>query len=375
VNRAAAAKGIIREYAWDLGIDGIGSCDAEPLAETREAFESAIREGLIPRASAPHRRTIEKLTTPRKHLKGARSILSAFEYYHKGGNLEADASWGVIAGYTSANHYMDLKVKLERLASFMVREFGCRTKVFSCYVTLAEKPLAAKAGTGFYGKHGVIITPAYGSYVVLGELLADVDLEPDKPSRLECGECTECMEACPTGAITAPYRLDRTRCIQYISERRGVIPREVRDVWGNRLYGCSTCQEVCPFNRGLTPTPREVIFGRVGNSIPLGEILAMDDPGFHRRFANNQIGMREPAVIRRNAIVAAGNSCLDSFVPALTRLAGHPDPMIRQHSLWALAKIRGPGVRSLLERSLAEDPDRLVRDEIKSLLDGLSRFA
>lgn len=375
MNREAAAKRIIREYAWDLGIDGIGSCDAEPLMETREAFESAIREGLIPRTSAPHPRTIEKLTTPRKHLKGARSILSAFEYYHKDGDPKADASRGAIAGYTSANHYMDLKVKMERLASFMATEFGCRTKVFSCYVTLAEKPLAAKAGTGFYGKHGVIITPVYGSYVVLGELLTDVDLEPDQPSRLECGECTKCMEACPTGAIASPYRLDRAGCIQYISERRGIVPPEVRDVWGNRLYGCSTCQEVCPFNAGLTPTPREVIFGRVGESIPLAEILAMDDTGFHRRFANNQIGMREPAVIRRNAIVAAGNSCLDSFVPPLTRLIGDPDPMIRQHSLWALAKILGPAARSLLERSLGNEPDPLVRGEIKSLLDELSGFA
>jgi epoxyqueuosine reductase len=375
VNRAATVKRIIREYAWDLGIDGIGSCDAEPLMEAREAYESAILHALIPEESAPHPRTIERLTTPRRHLRGARSILSAFEYYYKNGVRKEDPSRGAIAGYTRANHYLDLKVKLETLASFMAREFGCRTKVFSCYVTLAEKPLALKSGIGFYGKHGVIITPAYGSYVVLGEILTDLDLEPDRPSRSECGECTLCMDKCPTGAIAHPYVLDRGRCIQYISERRGVVPLDIRDSWGNRLYGCSTCQEVCPLNAQLTPTPREVLFGRVGDSIPIAEILAMDDDGFLRRFANNQIGMREPAAIKRNAIVAAGNSEQDSFVPALSLLITDPDPMIRQHGLWALAKIKGPGARAALERSLRGEPNPLVQTEIKSLLDGLGRFA
>ena len=375
MNRSATAKRIIREYAWDLGIDGIGSCDAEPLVEAREAFESAIRQGLIPEASVPRPKTIVRLTTPRKHLAGARSVISAFEYYHKNGGPESDPSMGKVAAYTSANHYLDLKIKLETLAGFMAKEFGCRTKVFSCYVTLAEKPLALKAGMGFYGKHGVIITPEYGSYVVLGELLTDLDLEPDPPSRLQCGDCTLCMDACPTGAITAPYMLDRGRCIQYISERRGVVPPEVRDVWGNRLYGCSTCQDVCPFNARLTPTPREVVFGRVGGAIPIGEVLAMDDPGFRSRFSNNQIGMREPAAIKRNAIIAAGNSRLDSFVPALNRLTRDPDPMVRQHSLWALAKIRGPEVRGLLERAIRSEANPHVQSEIKSLLDGVIRFA
>jgi epoxyqueuosine reductase len=343
--------------------------------EARGAFESAVSRGLIPKESAPRPGTIIRLTTPRKHLRGARSVLSAFEYYHRNGDRPEDPARGTIAGYTRANYYLDLKLKLEMLAGFMAREFGCRTKVFSCYVTLAEKPLAVKAGMGFYGKHGVMINPAYGSYVVLGELLTDLELEPDEPSRLGCGDCTLCMDACPSGAISSPYVLNRGRCIQYLSERRGIIPKDVRDIWENRLYGCSTCQEVCPYNSSLRPTHREVVFGRVGDSIPLAEIIAMDDTGFHTRFGNNQIGMREPGAIKRNAIIAVGNSRLESFVPALGRLIGDADPMIRQHSFWALAKIQGPKARSRLERALGSEPDPLVRSEIKSSLDGLDRFA
>jgi len=375
VNRAASDKHMIREYARDLGIDGIGSCDAEPLIETREAFESAVRQGLIPEESAPHPETIVRLTTPRRHLKGARSILTAFEYYHKGGNRGEDPARGVIAAYTRANHYLDLRSRLQMLAGFMEKEFTCKTKVFSCYVTLAEKPLAVKAGIGFYGKHGVVITPAHGSFVVLGELLTDLELEPDQPMDLSCGSCTLCMDACPTGAITSPYMLDRGRCIQYLSGRRGTIPMSVRDLWANRLYGCTTCQDVCPHNKGLQPTSREVAFGRVGDSMSIREVMDMDDAGFRARFSNNQIGMRDLGTIRRNAVIAAGNSRLDSFTPALRKLTGDPDPMIRQHSFWAVAKIGGPGARGLLTSSLEVESDPLVRRDIKSLLDEMDRFA
>jgi epoxyqueuosine reductase len=149
---------------------------------------------------------------------------------------------------------------------------------------------------------------------------------------------------------------------------------DLRDLWANRLYGCSTCQDVCPLNKELTPSPREVVFGRVGHSIAIREILGMDDEGFRQRFRNNQIGMRDLAAIKRNAVIAAGNSRMDSFMPALRVLARDPDTMIRQHSLWAVSKIGGPSVRALLEEALGVEPAPTVRRDIKSLLDGLRGF-
>jgi epoxyqueuosine reductase len=372
---AASAKQIIRECAWNLGIDGLASCDAGPLEEAREAYEAAIRAGLIPEDSAPHPSTVVRMTTPTEHLKGARSVISAFECYKGGDTAPADRSRGVISAYTRANYYLDLKLRLKMLADFMEREFGCRTKVFSCYVTLAEKPLAAKTGVGFYGKHGVIITPTHGSYVVLGELITDLDLEPDAPSGRSCGPCTRCIDECPTGAITEPYVLDRKRCIQYLSERNGVIPWDVREAWSNRLYGCSICQDVCPHNTGPPATSREVIFGRVGASLPIQVVMDMDEDSFSARFRNNQIGMRDRNAIRRNAVIAAGNSGLDLFLPLLNELARDGDPMIRLHSLWAMAKIAGRQATGSLERALKAETDPVVLGEIKSLLDGLGGFA
>jgi epoxyqueuosine reductase len=375
VSTAASAKKVIREYAWDLGIDGIGTCDAEPLTDTREVFESAIRQGLIPKESAPRPDTVIRLTTPEKHLRAARSVISAFEYYNNTESPQVDPRQGTISPYTRANHYLDLKLRLRMLAGFMEKEFACRTKVFSCYVALAEKPLARKAGIGFYGKHGVIITPAHGSLVVLAELITDLELEPDEPLGLSCGSCTRCMDACPTGAITAPYMLDRGRCIQHLSERRGVVPLPIRETWSNRIYGCSTCQDVCPRNERLSPTSRKVIFGHVGDSLPIQDILEMDDIAFHVRFRNNQIDMREPNAIRRNAVIAAGNSRLGSFLPALRKLARDSDPILRRHSLWAIAKIAGGKAKDMLEKASRGEQDPGVAGEIKCLLDGLGDFA
>jgi epoxyqueuosine reductase len=173
-----------------------------------------------------------------------------------------------------------------------------------------------------------------------------------------------------TGAIVRPGFVDRIRCIQHLSERRGIIPPEIREVWRTRLYGCSTCQEVCPHNAGLAPVARAVKHGFVGRSLPLGDIVRMDEATFKATFAGNQIGMRERNAIRRNAIVAAGSVRARTLLPEITDAAGDPDPMIRQHSLWAAARIEGPAARSRLEVALRAEKETSVITEIKTLLDG-----
>jgi epoxyqueuosine reductase len=372
---AASAKSIIKDVAHELGIDGIGICDSEPIEATGEAIQAAASRGLIPAHEVPGPRTLARLIAPREHLKGARSVVTAYESYYKDVPAETDPRRGTIAPYTRANYYKDLKLRLGSLAQFMRKRFGCRTKAFSCYVTLAEKPLARRAGLGFYGKHGIIITPQHGSCVVLGEIITDLELEPDEPIETSCGDCSLCMEACPTGALEVPYLVNKHACIQYLSERRCMIPLKTREIWENRLYGCSTCQDVCPHNRDLKPTPREVPHGHVGPSLALGEVLMMDESRFKERFGDNQIGMRDRNAIRRNAIVAIGNSSVDDFVRDLEACAHEPDPMIKQHSYWAIARTGGPASRSFLERALDAEPIPSISVEIKTLLDGLGGIA
>jgi epoxyqueuosine reductase len=364
------AKSMIKEYASGFGIDGIRVTDTEALEDVRERFRSAMDVGFIPSESAPSARTLIRLTTPTSHLKGARSIVSAYESYYTREAAPEDATSGAIARYTRRNYYADLKAKLEKLADFMRKEFTCRTKAFSCYVALAEKPIAEKAGLGFYGKNSVIVTTKHGSFVLIGEIITDLRIEPDGPVDEGCGHCSRCMDACPTGAIKRPYFVDRNLCIQYLSERKGTIPVAVREAWRNRLYGCTDCQDVCPYNRDLTPIRHDVKYGIVGSAIPLMDIIDIRQTEFSARFADNQIGMRDRNAIRRNAIIAAGNSRSEMFITPLVTTTSDPDPMIRQHSLWALFKIMGRKARPFLGKALNAEQDGSLRTEIKSLLDG-----
>jgi len=373
--QASAAKSAISDEAKRLGIDGVGTSDASPLEHVRRSLEAAISRGYVPPEIVPSPATILKLATPTRHLKSARSVISAYQAYYTGEAPSDDPLVGTIARYTIANHYEDLRLRLSRLADFMKQALGARTKVMCCYVSLAEKPLAERAGLGFYGKHGVIVTPGHGSFVVLGEILTDLELQPDAKLDQTCGACTRCLEACPVGALTTPYFVDRTLCIQAHCGRRTTIPPPVRAAWGNRFYGCTTCQDVCPYNAHLKPTSRRVEHGRVGNQVRLEEVLLISQPEFEQRFQQNQIGMRERNTIRRNAIVAAGNSRSETLIDALTICARDADPMIRQHALWAIWRIRGEAAGPALARALEVETDPSVAHEINTLLDGIAGVA
>ncbi|MFZ1947180.1 MAG: tRNA epoxyqueuosine(34) reductase QueG [bacterium] len=373
-------RSAIRERAGEAGIDGIRFCDAAPLGEVRESVMTAVARGFIPGDRAPGAATIARFTTPRRHLRSARSIISAYQAYGADrpdpmGPAQRGAPTGTVAWYTVSDYYGDLRSRLERLAGFIRDDLGGRAKVFCCYVTLAEKPIARKAGTGFYGKHGVIVTPEHGSRVVLGEILTDLALEPDSPLETGCGPCARCIDACPTGAIRTPYFVDRNLCIQAYCGVRAVVPVAVRDAWGTRFYGCSACQDACPRNQTARRVSRKVARGYVGRLVKLADVLTIGQGEFEKRFGANQIGTREVAVIRRNAIIAAANFGSDALEDALSACAGDPDPMVRQHALWALWKTRGSAARPRLQEAAAHEAEPQVLAEVKSLLDGIGPLA
>jgi epoxyqueuosine reductase len=216
------------------------------------------------------------------------------------------------------------------------------------------------------------VTPRHGSRVVLGEILTDLELEPDRPLEIECGSCSRCIDACPTGALRTPYFVDRNLCIQAHCGRRAVVPQAVRLAWGNRFYGCTDCQDACPHSERAATTSRTVARGHVGAAVALKDMLLIGQEEFSRRFADNQIGMRERNVIRRNAIIAAGNSRSRLFDEDLSACARDDDPIVRQCALWAIWRIHGKAARSVLSEALGREPQAEVAAEIKSLLDGIA---
>jgi epoxyqueuosine reductase len=361
----------IRELAAAAGVHGVGFTSAAPLDKARGHFARAIESGYIPAGSVPGGKRLNRLLSPESRLADAKSVITACLSYHTGEGTTDDPRLGAIAPYTRANFYDDLESRLKDVARSIHAELGAVCRTSSNYVSLAEKPLAARSGLGFYGKNGIIITPTHGSYVVIGEIVTDLALKPDLPLEMDCGACDACVKACPTGAIKEPGYVDRRICIQYISERRGTVPHSIREVWQNRLYGCSTCQDVCPFNRDIPASAHPTSRGNIGSYLALSAVIKLNEKSFEARFSGNQVGMRERNAIRRNAIIAAGNSKAEEMVDLLVHYLNDLDPMIRRHAVWAYAKLAGAGARQTLERTLAREWEPGVKEEAKRVLDGL----
>jgi epoxyqueuosine reductase len=241
-----------------------------------------------------------------------------------------------------------------------------------------DRAWAERAGLGWIGKNTNVILMPRGSWFFLGEILTDSELPPDPPAGNHCGRCTRCIPACPTGAITAPYRLDARRCISYLTiEHRGPIPPALRPLIGTRIFGCDDCQEVCPWNRFATPTANPDFAERPEQQTPaLIPLLSMDEREFRSRFEGTAVLRAKRAGFLRNVAVALGNLRDPRAVPALCRALGEdPDPVVRGHAAWALGRIGGEAARAALDTAAAGEPDPEARGEIEAARGGIDASA
>jgi epoxyqueuosine reductase len=237
---------------------------------------------------------------------------------------------------------------------------------------IVDRAVAARAGLGWYGKHACIIVPGHGSWVMLGELLLDLDLEPDAPLNRDCGRCTICLDRCPTGAIVAPYTIETPKCLSFQTiEQRGAIPRQLRPLLGDWVFGCDVCQEVCPYTGAASPdADEELLPRRLENAYPsLQWLLTMTEQEFRETYRGTPVLRAKRRGLARNAAVALGNVGSDVDVPALTTaLETHDEPLVRGHAAWALGRLGGRGARAALERRRTADADQTVRAEIDAAL-------
>jgi epoxyqueuosine reductase len=322
--------------------------------------------------------TIAHRADPARILPGARTLVVVGLNHHTRplpAGLWDDPARGLIASYAWGADYHDLMLpRLKQLAAALEVETGgpIAHRAYVDTGPLLERDLAAAAGLGFVGKNTNLIHPRLGSWLLLGALLLVVDLPPRNGGGDggTCGRCTRCLDACPTAAFAAPYVLDARRCISYLTiEHRGPIPRELRPLLGNRIFGCDICQEVCPWNRrfarpGADPAfhPRDV--DAIAPS--LLDLLALDEGAFRQRFRGTPIWRAKRRGLLRNAAVAAGNWGDPVAVPALARALEDGEPLIRCHAAWALGRIGGAHARSVLDRALAVEVDSEVRAEIEA---------
>lgn len=330
----------IRTVGRQFGIDEIRITTAQPFSDANLHIKQQRDAALYLDSERWQRRDIDRFCDVRSTLRNAVSIIAACQCYltpeeippHTIGNPQ-----GLIARYTWRNHYADLRERLRRLAAVMEQQYSANCIVFS-NGEIAEKPIAERSGIGYYGKNSLIINQEYGSWIVLGEIITDVEIQPDRALELDCGQCRQCMDACPTKAFVEPFVLDRRRCIQALTNWYGVLPDEIARAWDNRLYGCSECQDACPANRHVRAQEPRSDIGYVGPSASLKEILTMSEESYRRKYARNQMSARwiDFRAIQRNALVALGNVRDSETLPLLRAFGKHSDPVLKQTAAWAV---------------------------------------
>ena len=289
-------------------------------------------------------RAAEKRCDPELVLPGARSVVVLAMSYWQGRSQKDEGRSGArgrIAQYALGDDYHDVMLgKMRELDGFL-GSLGGRQKVYVDTGPVLERDFAAEAGIGWHGKSTMLLNRTLGTWFFLGEILTTLELPADPPQVARCGTCTRCIDACPTGAITAPHELDARRCISYLTiELKGSIPLEFRPLIGDRIYGCDDCLDACPWNR-FAQVARESAFAArpAVARMSLRDFLALDDEGFRTLFRGSPIRRIKRRGFLRNVCVALGNVGTADDLPALAAAARDEEPLIAEHARWAIARI------------------------------------
>lgn len=266
---------------------------------------------------------------------------------------------GVISAYAKNRDYHDLvKKRLKRLGRWLVDQTGAEIKVFVDTAPVMEKPLAEAAGLGWQGKHTNLVSREIGSWFFLGAIFTTEDIAPDAPHEDRCGDCRRCLDICPTDAFPAPYKLDAQRCISYLTiEHKGPIPRDLRALMGNRIYGCDDCLAVCPWNKFAKTASEAGYWARVELKRPrLDHLAGLDDATFREVFAGSPIKRIGRDRFLRNVLIAIGNSGDVAMVEVAQQHLADPSPLVRGAAVWALSRLMPPAAFQAL-RQPDNDPD------------------
>ena len=349
---AAQLKEDIRRWGRELGFDAIGFAGTELGAAEAglAAWLAAGCQGEMDYMAAHRSEAGYKRARPAELVPGTRCIISARLNYRSASADSraalADPERAFVSRYAVGRDYHKLlRNRLQQLADRIETEIGAFAyRVFTDSAPVMEAELAASSGLGWRGKHTLLLDREAGSHFFLGEVYVDLPLPPDTPVTDHCGSCTACIDACPTAAITAPYRLDARLCISYLTiEFKGEIPPALRPALGNRIYGCDDCQLACPWNR-FAPLTREADFApRLSlDTARLVDLFAWTEPEFNERLAGSAIRRIGHERWLRNIAVALGNAPFsDEAVTALRGRSAHPSPLVREHVAWALARLEG----------------------------------
>lgn len=357
------------DYAHSIGIDSIGFTTADPFDELKKKLEDYHSKGY---ASGFEESDIELRTVPKLSLPSARSIIAITVGYPnklKGApksvrgdrrGMFARASWG-------QDYHTIMRNRLDKLSLFL-KEKVPDVEIKSMVDTgvLSDRSVAERAGLGFAGKNGFIINEELGTWSYLGEMLVSIPFKPDDPVIDSCGDCNICVDRCPTGALVGNGQLNSQKCISFLTQTKGYLKDEYRYKIGNRLYGCDTCQQVCPRNRGINTEHDDIILEPEVLKPRLVPLLKMSNKEFKNTYGHLAGAWRGKKPIQRNAIVALAHFNEESAIPELKDVAlTDPRPMIRGTAFWAIGQIQGeearPFIMSHYEREIEEVQEEMIK--------------
>ena len=341
------ASAAILAHARSLGFAAVGVASADATPADGEGLRGFIGQGYAgDMAWLP--RTAQRRAAPRALWPEARSVVVVGLNYgpaHDPLGLLSEPTRGIVSAYARGRDYHDvMKGRLRRLARFVADTFGAEVKLFVDTAPVMEKPLAARAGIGWQGKHTNLVSRRHGSWLFLGELFTTLDLAPDEAEADRCGSCRRCLDICPTDAFPAPYRLDARRCISYLTiEHKGHIAPEFRAAMGNRIYGCDDCLAVCPWNKFARRTQEYAFLPRAELTAPrLADLAALDESTFRTVFSGSPIKRTGRDRFVRNVLIAIGNCGDVAVLPAAKRLLRDPSPLVRAMAVWASRRLARP---------------------------------
>ncbi|KJF46836.1 MULTISPECIES: tRNA epoxyqueuosine(34) reductase QueG [Bacillus] len=357
------------QYANEIGVDKIRFASADTFDSLKDRLILHESLGYLSGFEEPD---IEKRTNPALLLPKAKSIVAiALAYPSKmkdAPRSTKDARRGIFCRASwGTDYHVVLKKKLDMLEEFLrSKHEDIRTKSMVDTGELSDRAVAERAGIGFSAKNCMIITPEFGSYVYLAEMITNVPFEPDEKIEDQCGTCNKCVDSCPTGALVNPGQLNSQRCISFLTQTKGFLPDEFRSKIGNRLYGCDTCQTVCPINKGkdfhlhpeMEPDPE------IAKPL-LKPLLTISNREFKEKYGHVSGSWRGKKPIQRNAILALAHFKDTSALPDLVDLMHKdPRPVIRGTAAWAIGKIGDGQQLSELEKALKRESDEEAKQEI-----------
>ena len=363
----------IISYSKEIGIDKIGFASADPFTELKSRL---IRQQELGFQSGFEEPDLDKRTNPALLLERPQSIIAIALAYpsklteHVQGKkgerrgIFCRASWGV-------DYHVLVKQKLQMLEDYILERVpDARTKSMVDTGELSDRAVAERAGIGWSAKNCSIITPEFGSYVYLGEMITNLPLEPDQPVEDQCGSCRKCLDVCPTGALVDGGQINAKICIAYLTQTKDVIPEQYRKKIGNRLYGCDSCQTICPKNKGIDSHFHEEMETEAETAKPLlTPILKMSNREFKEKFGHVSGSWRGKKPIQRNAIIALGHfkeeETLEDLVEVLKK---DPRADIRATAAWSIGQIASPAAKDALEQAQQREAEEIVLTEIQRAL-------